>query len=78
MSESEERGHHRHHQTEAQAGVGAAHRPRGWYADLHRKPVFWIGFTLVIGAMLAYVLTQEEALSPVAPGAPGQPVPAAP
>jgi hypothetical protein len=71
MSEHEERGHHRHHQTHSQEG---ADHP--WWRRAHRDWRLWIVVGLMLVAMIIYVMTMDEALPPggkVKPAVPAAP-----
>jgi hypothetical protein len=60
----DEHGHHHNHQTHPKQSRG-----------VHRSPLLWIGVLLMLAAMFAYVMSDDESLQPGGGEAP--PVPAA-
>ena len=72
MSDQDDRGHHRHHETHAQEGQP---KPPLW-RTAHRSWWFWLGVILMLVAMGTYVMTMDESRQPG--GKVIAPVPAAP
>ena len=71
MSEHDKPGHHHH---------DYSHSPKGsqhpYWKRAHRDWRLWIGVGLMLAAMVAYVMTQDEALPPggkVKPAVPAAP-----
>ncbi len=73
MSEREERGHHREHESQSQKDHGP--NPAFW-RRAHKDWRVWIAVALMLLAMLVYLMSMDERFQPG--GKVKDPVPAAP